>query len=73
MRDAWETFREFRKSRPGSLLASVMFVLFGVYGVFIEASLVNFVLGVLFFAVGLAGLYSQLLGEPVTKTLRKRL
>ena len=72
MSRVWESFRQFRRSRLGSILGSVMFLLIGLYNLVIEMSVVNLILGVLFLLIGLLGLYNQFLGEPPTETVKNR-
>ena len=72
MSRAWDSLRQFRRSRLGNIFASAVLLMFGTYNLVIEANVVNHILGVLFLVVGLSGLYSQFLGEPVTETVKNR-
>ena len=72
MSKAWDALREFRGSRSANILASVIWITAGLYGVVVLSDPGSFALGVLFLIIGLLTLYNQLLGEPVTETLKKR-
>lgn len=66
-----DCFREFRQSRLGSILASVLFILVGLYGLFIEMSVVEHMFGVLFLIIGLLGFYKQFISKSLVDTIKQ--
>lgn len=73
MSKAWELFQQFRGSRAANILGALLFLMVGLYNIAIEPSVVSLILGILFLIIGMLGLYNQLLGEPVTETVKRRL